>query len=200
VRIAEALRRLGEPVVAIDPSPRAGMAALLRTAGVPLVEGPGSDERTLLYANLPKARALVVATSGDHRNLEIALVARSLVPGLPLVLRLFDPDLCRRAAETFGIEATFSGATLGAGLFTAFGDHGTRVTSLHFGGRAYALHRLETAVEASVQALRGAKPGTVVASSDARGRLQIAPSESDALGPGSSLFVLVPEATTDPPA
>jgi Trk K+ transport system NAD-binding subunit len=195
LRIAEALRRLGESVVAVDPEPRAGRAALLRAAGVPLVEGDGSDERALLFANLPKARALVVATSRDHRNLEIALVARGLVPGLPVVLRLFDPDLCRRVASTFGIETVFSGTSLGAGLFTAFGDHGTRLASLHFGGQAYALHRLEATVHTSVGALRQLLPGSLVVAWDVGGQLQIGPAGSEPLPAGASLFVLVPEAT-----
>jgi len=198
VRIAEALRRMGESVVAVEPAPRPDRAAVLQAAGVPLVEADGREERALLHANVTDARSLVVATSDDHKNLEMALVARSLAPDLPIVLRLFDRDLCRRVAGTFGIQASFSGTALGGGLFTAFGAHETRLARLSFGGQAYALHRLERSSESSVAELRERLAGHVVASSDGAGRLRIPATDGDPLPPGGRLFVLVPERRKDP--
>jgi Trk K+ transport system NAD-binding subunit len=197
VRIAEALRRMGESVVAVEPAPRPDRVAVLQAAGVPVVAADGRDERALLHANVTEARSLVVATSDDHKNLEMALVARSLAPDLPIVLRLFDRDLCRRVAGTFGIEASFSGTALGGGLFTAFGPHETRLARLSFAGEAYALHRLEGGVESSVGELRERVAGHVVASSDGAGRLHLAPKDGDPLPPGGCLFVLVPERPHD---
>lgn len=199
VRIAEALRRMGVAVVAVEPAPRPDRVALLGAAGVPLIEGDGSDERTLLLANLTKARSLVVATGNDHKNLEMALVARSLAPDLPVVLRLFDRDLCRRVASTFGIEASFSGTALGGGLFTAFGARATRLARLHFAGEALELHRLERRAESTVGELAGHLAGRVVASSDGAGRLRIAPDPAESLAPGARLFVLVPERRSPAP-
>jgi Trk K+ transport system NAD-binding subunit len=193
VRIAEALTRLGQSVVAVDPEPTEGRAGLVRAAGIPLVLGDATQERTLGYANLTHARALVVATSRDHLNLEIGLVARSLVPGLPVVLRLFDQDLCRRVTRTFGIEATFSGATLGAGLFAAFAAGATRLASLHFAGAACELHRVIGPDGATLEDAAGAVGGRPVALVDIRGRVRVGPSSSERLEPGASLLVLVPQ-------
>jgi voltage-gated potassium channel Kch len=192
VRIAQALRRLGQNVVAVDPGPSDGRAGLVRSAGIPLVFGDATQERTLLYANLPQARALVVATSRDHLNIEIGLVARSLAPGLPVVLRLYDPDLCRRVSRTFGIDATFSGATLGAGLFAAFDAGATRLASLRFAGVGYELHRVGGPAGTSIESAAGAIGGHAAALVDARGRLRVGPPGSEPLEQGQSLLVLVP--------
>ncbi len=194
LRIAEALRREGQAVVAVDSAPRERFAGAARAAGIPLIEGDAALERVLYYANLPQARALVVATSHDHLNLEIALVARSLAARLPVVLRFFDPELCRPVASTFALEATFSGATLGAGLFAAFAAGDTRLARLQFEGVAYELHKLEArdGVDASALAAeRGMWPVAVV---DARGRLRlVTPSADRRGGAGEALLALLPD-------
>lgn len=193
VRIVQALLRLGVPVVAVDPAPRERLAALVRSTGVPLVVADASEEQGLMFANLSQARALVVATGHDHLNLEIGLLARSLVPELPVVLRLFDPELCRRVAATFGISATFSGASLGAGMFAAFAVGGTRLASLHFAGVPYALHlataRAGTTVAESGAGLRAFALAVV----DAAGRPRLRPSDDERLSAGEGVLLLLPE-------
>lgn len=200
VRIAQALRRLGQPVVAVDPEPREGFAATLRAAGVPLVIGDATQERVLAYANLGRARALIAATSRDHLNLEIALVARSIVPDVPVVLRFFDADLCGEVATTFGIDATFSGATLGAAVFTAFTTGDARLACLRFAGAAYELHRLAPTSVTSVRDLVVSHGGLPVAVADARGCLRLHPPDDTTLAPGDALLVVIPEPAAMLPA
>ena len=139
LRIAEDLRRRGVDVVAIDPGPRPRLLALARGAGVQVVEGDGTEERALFFAGLPRARALVAATDRDHLNLEIALVARSLSPGIPLTVRLFDAELGRRVRRTFGIQTTLSSAALAAGRFTSIAPGRTTLAEIAFGGREVEL-------------------------------------------------------------
>ncbi len=157
LRIAEDLRRRGVDVVAIDPGPRPRLLDLARGAGVQVVEGDGTEERALLFAGLPGARALVAATDRDHLNLEIALVARSLSPGIPLTVRLFDAGLGRRVRKTFGIQSTLSSAALAAGRFASIAPGRTRLAELDFGGREIELVTVPGpgAVEALVAAAGG---------------------------------------------
>lgn len=195
LRIAEALRDEGQPVVAVDPDPRERFAFEARGAGIPLVYGDAALERVLHYANVRAARALVVATSHDHLNVEIALVARSLAPRLPVILRFFDPELCAPVATTFGLEATFSGALLGAGLFAAFAAGDTRLARLQFAGRACELHRLPARAGCSVRALvaeRGALPVAVI---DGQGRVRLPSDDGETLDADAALLALIP----DPP-
>jgi len=192
VRIAVALQRLGVSVVGVDPSARPPLRALLRASGVPIVQADATDERTLLFANVPEARAIVVASSHDHLNVEIGLVARTLRDDLPVVLRLFDHDLGRRVAATFGFEPALSGATLGAGAFTAFADGDTRLLSLSFEGAGYEVHRLPGLGRTcgQVAAALGGHALALVAGGRA---LELQPGDNRQVAPDESLLVLVPE-------
>ena len=65
------------------------------------------------------ARALLRATSDDHVNLEIGLLARGLRPDLHVALRVFDPEVADGIQATLGIPAAFSAAVLAAPAFVA---------------------------------------------------------------------------------
>lgn len=142
LRIAATLQELGHEVVVIEADEQARFVPAARALGLKLVIGDAAQEESLSFANVGRARAVVAATASDHRNLEIGLSARSVAAGIPVVLRMFDPDLSRRVASAFDIQATFSGAALGAGRFTAFAVDGTRLCNLEFGGQPYALHQV----------------------------------------------------------
>jgi voltage-gated potassium channel Kch len=191
LRIALALRELGEDVVVIEADSDGRFVPAARSAGAKLVIGDAAQEESLLFANVHGARALVAVTSSDYRNLEIALTARSLAPEVPLVLRMFDPDLSRRVAASFGIQSTFSGATLGAGRFTAFAVDGTRVASLQFAGEPYALHQVAGVSGETAAACARRLGGEPLAILDASGAVDLECSGERALGEGESLLVVV---------
>ncbi len=188
LRIAEDLRRRGVDVVAIDPGPRARLLALARGAGVQVVEGDGTDERALFFAGLTRARALVAATDRDHLNLEIALVARSLSPGIPLTVRLFDAELGRRVRRTFGIQSTLSGAALTAGRFTSIAPGRTRLADLDFGGREIELAAIPG--PGTVEQICAAAGGRPLAVSGLRCGLDFDPAGDREVGPDESLVLL----------
>jgi Trk K+ transport system NAD-binding subunit len=192
LRIAQVLRELGEDVVAIDAKESGRFTTAARAAGVKLVVGDASHEESLAFANVAHARAVVAATSSDYGNLEIALTARSLAPGVPLVLRMFDPDLSRRVAASFGIQGTFSGATLGAGRFSGFAvDEGTRVASLSFAGEHYALHQALGSPGRTVADCAQRLGGVAIALLDAEGAVHLEWSEERLLREGESVVVVV---------
>lgn len=189
LRIAEDLLRRGVPVVVVEPAPRPRLLALARAAGARVVEGDGLEDRALLYAGLPRARSLVVATSRDHLNLEMALEARGLSPDIPLTLRLFDADLARRVRGTFGVQAAFSGATLTAGRFTSLAADGTRLAELTFAGRELELHAVRG--PGSVAELATARHARALAVSGPACGLLLEPSPERAVAADERLVLLL---------
>lgn len=188
LRIAEELRRRGVDVVAIDPGPKPRLLALARGAGVQVVEGDGTEERALLFAGLPRARALVAATDRDHLNLEIALVARSVSPGIPLTVRLFDAGLGRRARLTFGIQSTLSSAALAAGRFTSIAPGRTRLADLELDGREIELFTVPG--PGTVGPLVAAADGRPVATWSPRSGLELDPPGEREVLPDEVLVIL----------
>ena len=83
--------------IAIEERLRAGGAALARLA---------EDPATLTGPLLDGAAALVLASDDDAGNVDMAVTTRRLRPDLPLVIRLFDPQLAAY------VRATLRGATI----------------------------------------------------------------------------------------
>lgn len=107
-RVSEQLLALGHEVCVIEKRPDAPFVAILRDRGVPVlvddIKSPGSLKRT----NVEAAAAIVCATDDDLANLNVALDARKVNPGIRVVIRLFDDDLVAKVRETFKAEALSS--------------------------------------------------------------------------------------------
>ena len=92
---------------------------------IPVLQGDAKRPEVLLKAGLDRAKALVVATSSDVLNLEIGLMAQTLVEErraerpLRIVLRCFDPDLVRRIRGVSQNYSLLSAAEVVAPLFVA---------------------------------------------------------------------------------
>ena len=80
--------RLG---IAIEERLRAGGATVARLS---------EDPSALTAAALVGAAALVLASGDDAGNVDMALITRRLCPELPLVIRLFDPELAAYVRST----------------------------------------------------------------------------------------------------
>jgi Trk K+ transport system NAD-binding subunit len=91
----------------------------LTARGVPIVVGDTRQPETLLAAGVRRARAIVVATDNDIVNIETALAARELAPGIRTVVRLFDQRLARKVERLVEIDAAFSTSELAAPVFAA---------------------------------------------------------------------------------
>ncbi|NUT37983.1 MAG: TrkA family potassium uptake protein [Hamadaea sp.] len=118
-RVVRSLRDLGVPVVAIDRSEDARGVAIARELEIPVVIGDASREETLRTASIGTCSALVVVSTDDVVNLEAALHARALRPGLKVVLRLFDSDFAERLQRTFDIATSRSVSSIAAPAFVA---------------------------------------------------------------------------------
>ncbi|MFH9071993.1 NAD-binding protein [Streptomyces alboflavus] len=122
-RVLARLRELGIPVVCVEEDPEARGVPLARRLRVPTVVGDVTDEGVLEAAKIHRAHALLALTSSDTTNLEAALYARSVKPGVRVALRLYDDAFATavyrtlRAAHPQALTRSRSVSTLAAPAF-----------------------------------------------------------------------------------
>ena len=189
-RVAQTLRRLGHRVVVVESREDGRFVAAARAEGMHVVVGDASQDEAFRFANAGSARAVVVCTNPDFVNLEVALLARSLVGRVPVVLRLFDPDLSRRVAAHFDLDATLSSAALGAARFAAAATGSTRMAVVRFREVDVELHELEPRAGETVRAI-GARAGrTPFAIVDDRGALRFDVVDDETPAPGERVVAV----------
>jgi len=186
-RVAQDLTRRGRRVVVVERDEGGRFVAAARAEGLSVVIGDALDPETLLHASLGRARALIVCTNPDYLNLEIALHARSLMPSLPVVLRLFDPELARRVADVFQFRRTFSGAALAAPQIAAAGARDAALGTLRFYELRVTLRRT-SALEGESVGSAGRRAGGLPVAAISRGRLACAPDTAAVLAAGDAVI------------
>lgn len=111
------LRQLGVPMVVLELDERNQFLGDVRRHGAPLLIGDARREALLVDANVGAARAIILATTDDLANLEIALDARKINPDIRVVLRLFDQNMADKVREGFGISTAMSQSSISAPAF-----------------------------------------------------------------------------------
>ena len=117
IRTFHILRRLGHDVVVLERNGDAPFLDEVRRDGSPILIGDARREAFLVDANVADARSIVLATTDDLANLEIALDARRLNPKIRVVMRMFDPNMAEKVKEGFQIRTVMSAASLAAPAF-----------------------------------------------------------------------------------
>lgn len=117
VRTFRLLRRLGEDVVVIERDPDNPFLDEVRRDGSPLILGDARREALLEEAHVARARSIILATNDDLANLEAALDARRLVPGIRCILRLFDQTMADKIRDGFNIRIAMSQSAISAPAF-----------------------------------------------------------------------------------
>ena len=140
-RLFEQFQKLGVPMVVIERKADAPFVTAIRDAGVPVLIEDVRSSRALEQCNLARARAIVCATDDDLANLNIALDARRLKPGIRVVMRLFDDDLVQKTREAFEVEA-FSTSALAAPAFAVAALDPTIKNSFEVSGRLMVVAEL----------------------------------------------------------
>ena len=140
-RIFEQLNKLGVPLVMIEKDENAPFLATIREAGVPVLVADIRASGTLQQANIQAARALICGTDDDLVNLNLALDARKLRPGIRVVMRLFDEDLAAKTKSAFEIDAFSTQALAAPALAVAALDSSIR-NSFEVGGRLMVVGEL----------------------------------------------------------
>jgi Trk K+ transport system NAD-binding subunit len=116
--IAERLAAAGADVHAIvSPADAAAAVPELERLGARVIAGSPRSVRALEAAGVGMASALVLAADDDTDNVDAALLIRRLRPDLPLVVRVFDPDLTAYLRDTLDRVTVLSMSSLGAPVF-----------------------------------------------------------------------------------
>ncbi len=118
-RIARALHGLSQPFVIIEADPEAELVVQAQAWNVPIIRGDALKQETLRKARVDRAHTVVIATSDDTMNLQIAIHARAVNPQVRTIVRLFDDEFAREVRQAFGITAAFSASALAAPAFAA---------------------------------------------------------------------------------
>lgn len=122
--IAQDLRERNLRVVIVDHTLEDDAIRDISTR-IPVLQGDAKRPDVLIKAGLDRAKALVAATSSDVLNLEIGLMAQTLIEErraerpLRIVLRCFDPDLARRIRSVSQNYSLLSAVEVAAPLFVA---------------------------------------------------------------------------------
>ena len=132
-RVLEQVARLGIHAVVIERREDAPFVAAIRQEGVPILVEDVRGTLALERANVRHARAVVCATDDDLANLNTALDARRLHPGIRIVMRLFDDDLVEKARTMLGVDA-FSTSALAAPAIAVAALDPAICTSFEVGG------------------------------------------------------------------
>jgi Trk K+ transport system NAD-binding subunit len=123
------LQRWGERVVVVAPT--AEGPADRGIADVRVVAGDFRLARVLRAAGVARASAIVLAGDDDLGNLEGALAAEELQPGIRIVIRMFDSDLGTHLETLFPNAVVLSSSALAAPGFVSAavdGDAGEQFT------------------------------------------------------------------------
>ncbi|MCC6615421.1 MAG: TrkA family potassium uptake protein [Anaerolineae bacterium] len=147
LRIVRQLVSMGFEVAAIDANLSAEKDQELSVLRVPLVIGDGRLPTMMEKAGLRFARALIIATSDDHVNLEMTMRARDLNPDVRIIVRMWDSTFARQLNRFMGVEAVLSASDLAAPAFAgaAVGIEVTQTIKVH--GVDYSMIRLQVEPE-----------------------------------------------------
>ncbi|GGM33274.1 NAD-binding protein [Dactylosporangium sucinum] len=121
--IAELIQQYGVQVTAIMPSVRGRhgpeIAQLLADHGGRVVEADKPDIDAFRKAELGSADALALVRQDDIGNLDAALQAQEIHPGLRLVIRMFNLRLGQRVRRNFADVRVLSDAQMAAPAFVS---------------------------------------------------------------------------------
>ena len=117
LRVLQQLIRLNEQVIVLEKDTQCPNLAFARRHGIPVRIGHSREEGIFDDLNLAAAKSIIVATNDDLANLELAIDARKLKPGIRVVMRLFDQELASKIRDSFDIHLAFSTSELAAPVF-----------------------------------------------------------------------------------
>jgi voltage-gated potassium channel len=118
-RVILELLKFGREIVAIEINPEGRFVEKVKRLGVPLIIANARRSENIREAGVERAQAIIACTNDELTNLDIALDAREINPGIIIVVRMFDSDLARRIESGFGIQTAVSTSALSAPIFAS---------------------------------------------------------------------------------
>jgi voltage-gated potassium channel len=125
------LVKMGKEVAIVELHETAYGVSEARRRNIPVVIEDARNAQVLADLGIHKAQAVVAATDNDMANLEIALDARTLRPGIRVVVRMFDQQIAQKIARSFDIRLIFSASAIAAPSFAAATVDRTLVNSFY---------------------------------------------------------------------
>jgi len=113
------LIKMGKEVVVIEKKEDAFGVSEARRMKIPVVIEDACNEEVLQDLGLKKAQSVIAVTDNDMTNLEIAMDARALQPGIRVVIRMFDQRIAKKIARSFDIKLIFSPSAIAAPSFAS---------------------------------------------------------------------------------
>ncbi len=141
-RVVEKLHQLGQAVVVIELDPSADLVNATQKMGIPVIQDDATRPTTLEAAGVGRARAIVLCTQNDAMNLKIAVKARSMNPGIQVIVRIFDDDFAQSLQEQFGFVA-MSATAMAAPAFAAAAAGADITNPITIEGQSLSLARLQ---------------------------------------------------------
>jgi len=149
-RVALKLHEMGEQIAAIEFNADTDTLSMVRNLGIPVIHEDATRPSSLDAANVKDARTIILASQNDAMNLQIALKARSINPGIKVVIRIFDEDFAHALQDQFGFVA-LSATEMAAPIFAAAAS-GVDVTNpISIEGQLLSLARLIVSADASFE-------------------------------------------------
>ena len=128
-RVVAYLLHAGRRVAVIDKDPDPALAAEARWRGVHVMTADATSDSAISMARVADAEGVLALTDSDSVNLEIALSAMDVAPGIPIVMRIREHSVAKSLERHFNLRASYASATLAsslvAGLALERGSRGT---------------------------------------------------------------------------
>ena len=140
-RVAQKLHEMGENVAVLEINLGTHTTAAAREMGIPIIQADATKPATLEAAGVPRARAIIVCTSNDTLNLQMAIKIRTLNQTARIMVRVFDEDFARQIENQFGIDYVFSASTLAAPSIAGAATQSDVSSPISLSGRALSLAR-----------------------------------------------------------
>ncbi len=141
-RVFELLLEGKLDVVVVEKDPDNRFLAQARATGACILVRDMKDDQALVDAGIERARTVVIATNDDIANLEVAMDARRLNPGIRILLRLFDQALAQKIAGAMTIDAAFSASALAAPIVAGMSMQSRVLSSTMIGGVPHVISEL----------------------------------------------------------
>lgn len=124
-RLCQELRTLGVAVIGLERDAKSRNLQLARAIDIPVYLGDGSMRRTMQKLRVDRSLAVVAVGSDELDNVAVAITARALAPGVPVVIRAGTHDAIEETASLFSIGSVVDvdGLTVSAVSDWYAGDH-----------------------------------------------------------------------------
>lgn len=119
MEIVRELHQQGHEVVVIECDANNRFLHSVRSLGIPVIVEDATLPNTLTSANIKGAKSVLVVTSNDMINVEIALTVKALAPESSVILRIQDNQFAQSAQEVFQFETVLSPSELATYSFVA---------------------------------------------------------------------------------